>query len=170
MKSIDVNDFLTKPVNIWLKKWLLLTAGNNEKYNAMTIGWGSIGGMWAKPYLQVVVRPCRYTYEFMEKYSSFTVCSFPEKYRDALKLLGSKSGRDSDKITESGLTIKKSTIVDAPCFENADLIFECKKMYWQDMDNKNFLDSGIEKLYPQKDYHRIYYGEILNVQVSDNET
>ncbi|MGD9201902.1 MAG: flavin reductase, partial [Chitinispirillia bacterium] len=132
MKKIDFNDFLTKPVNLWLKKWLLLTAGNNENYNSMTIAWGSIGGMWQRPYVQVVVRPCRYTYEFMENYSTFTVCSFPEKYRDALKLLGSKSGRDSDKISESGLKIKKSTVVDTPCFENADLILECKKIYWQD--------------------------------------
>ena len=170
MKKIDFNDFFTKPVNLWLKKWLLLTAGNNEDFNAMTVGWGSIGGMWNKPYIQVVVRPCRYTYEFMEKYSTFTVCSFPEKYRDSLKLLGSKSGRDSDKISESGLKIKKSTVVDAPCFENADLVLECKKIYWQDMDNNNFLDNGIENLYPQKDYHRIYYGEILIIQVSEYES
>lgn len=167
MKNIDIKDFIEKPINLWLNKWLLLTAGDQENYNSMTIAWGGIGGMWNKPFIQVVVRPCRYTYGFMEKYSTFTVCSFPEKYREALKLLGTKSGRDSNKMTECGLSIQNSTVVEAPLFKEADLVLECKKIYWQDMDNNNFLDSNIEKSYPKKDYHRIYYGEILNIQVSE---
>ncbi len=163
MKKININDFVTKPTDLWLNKWLLLTAGDMDNFNAMTIAWGSIGGMWNKPYIQVVVRPCRYTFEFIEKYPHFTVCSFGEEYRSALKVLGSKSGRDGDKISEVGLTVIKSTEVNTPHYKEADLVLECKKIYWQDMDNNNFLDKKTEKLYPKKDYHRIYYGEILNV-------
>jgi hypothetical protein len=73
-------------------------------YNAMTVGWGSLGTMWGRPFVQVVVRPSRYTYEFMEQYDTFTLGAFPEEYRDAMLLLGTKSGRDGDKIGESGLT------------------------------------------------------------------
>ncbi|OGU56498.1 MAG: hypothetical protein A2V66_05955, partial [Ignavibacteria bacterium RBG_13_36_8] len=163
IKSISLNEFLINPINLWKNDWFLLTSGNFDqgKYNTMTVAWGSIGLMWNKPFVQVVVRPTRYTYEFMEKYETFTLSAFPEKYRPALNLLGTKSGRNCNKILESGLTPIKSTIVQAPSFAEAELIFECKKLYWQDFDPKNFLDSSIERNYPQKDYHRIYFGKIL---------
>jgi flavin reductase (DIM6/NTAB) family NADH-FMN oxidoreductase RutF len=127
----------------------------------MTIGWGSIGYIWRRPFIQVVVRPTRYTYQFMEKYDSFTVCAFPHKYQTALKLLGTKSGRDGDKILESGLTPVNSTVIDAPGYAEADLIMECRKIYWDDLRPSQFLDAGVDAHYPKKDYHRIYYGEIL---------
>jgi flavin reductase (DIM6/NTAB) family NADH-FMN oxidoreductase RutF len=135
----------------------------------MTIGWGSIGGIWWKPFVQVVVRPSRYTFEFMEKYSTFTVCSFPESYRDALQVLGNKSGRDGDKITETGLTVVASKVVEAPSYKEADLVLECRKMYWQDMEPAHFIDPTIEDSYPEKDYHRIYYGEILRINAEDGD-
>jgi flavin reductase (DIM6/NTAB) family NADH-FMN oxidoreductase RutF len=127
----------------------------------MTVGWGSLGTMWGKPFAQVVVRPSRYTREFMEAYDTFTLCAFPENHRKALQLLGSKSGRDGDKIAEAGLTPAASSAVAAPCFEEAELVIECRKIYWQDMDAANFVDADIRKNYPQKDYHRIYFGEIV---------
>ncbi|PKL87766.1 MAG: flavin reductase [Ignavibacteriae bacterium HGW-Ignavibacteriae-2] len=157
---------LTVRINdLWDNKWFLLTAGSftHDEYNTMTIAWGSFGIMWNKPFVQVVVRPTRFTYQFMEKYKTFTLCRFPEKYKTELKLLGSKSGRDINKIKESGLTVKQSTTVEAPCFEEADMIFECNKIYYDDFKPENFLDSGIEKNYPLKDYHRIYFGEILKI-------
>lgn len=150
-------------INVWLNRWCLLTAGDKTSFNAMTIGWGSIGAMWSKPFIQVVVRPHRYTYEFMEKYNTFTVSVLPVQYRDAMQIIGSKSGKDCDKIKESGLTVVHSEIVDAPTFKEAELVFECKKNYWQDMNPENFLDSAISEKYPAKDYHRIYFGEILAV-------
>jgi hypothetical protein len=36
-------------------------------------------------------------------------------------------------------------------------------MYWQDIDPSHFLDPVIDRNYPEKDYHRIFYGEILAV-------
>jgi flavin reductase (DIM6/NTAB) family NADH-FMN oxidoreductase RutF len=156
-------DFVARPVNIWLKKWFLLTAGNREDYNTMTVAWGSIGAMWNLPFVQVVVRPSRFTYEFINMHDTFTLCSFSEQYREAVNLLGTRSGRDSDKIKESGLTIIPSKKVDAPAFREADLILECKKIYWQDMDPEHFLDDKIHKNYPEQDYHRIFFGRILKV-------
>ena len=150
-------------INLWLNRWCLLTSGDKNNHNTMTIGWGSIGTMWSKPFIQVVVRPQRYTYEFMEKYSTFTVSVLPLQYREAMQILGSKSGRDSDKVKESGLTVVNSEIVEAPAFKEAELVFECKKNYWQDMDSSHFLDNAILDKYAAKDYHRIYFGEILAV-------
>jgi flavin reductase (DIM6/NTAB) family NADH-FMN oxidoreductase RutF len=119
--------------------------------------------MWTKPFAQVVVRPSRYTYQFMEQYDTFTLCAFPQDYRDALQLLGSRSGRDGDKIAKSGLTPIASSQVAAPGFAEAELIVECQKMYWQDMIPTHFLKPEIKKNYPDKDYHRIYFGEIVAI-------
>jgi len=164
MKKIDIDDFVSQPVDLWLNQWFVLMAGVKEHYNCMTVAWGSIGGMWEKPFVQVVVRPSRYTYEFMEKYNTFTLNSFSGRYKKALGVLGTKSGRDGNKIQEAGLTVISSKSVDAPCFKEAELIFECKKIYWQDMEASHFLSKDIHANYPGKDYHRIYFGEIISVR------
>lgn len=93
----------------------------------------------------------------------FTVCAFPEKYAEALQILGSKSGRDGDKIAEAGLTPIRSTKVVAPSYVETELVLECRKIYWDDMKNSHFLVAQIEKKYPRKDYHRIYFGMIVAV-------
>jgi flavin reductase (DIM6/NTAB) family NADH-FMN oxidoreductase RutF len=151
------------------KRWLLLTAGEFApgKFNSMTISWGSVGEIWNKPFFQVVVRPQRYTREFMESSDCFTLCVFPEASKPALSLLGSKSGRDCDKIKLSGLTPIASTQVASPGYDEAELIIECRKMYWQDIDPAHFLDSSIEANYANKDYHRAYFGEIVAVSGTD---
>ena len=167
--NIPILEFVAKPNHLFSKKWLLLTSGNYSlgQYNAMTISWGSIGEIWAKPFIQVVVRPTRHTFGFMEEYPTFTVCAFPEEYHSALALLGSKSGRDGNKIKESGLTPEPSLAVAAPGDIEAELILECRKIYWQDLEPNQFLDPEIETHYSRKDYHRIYFGEILSIRGTD---
>ena len=144
------------------KRWLLLTAGEFEpgKFNSMTISWGSVGEIWNRPFFQVFVRPTRYTMKFMESSEYFTLCVLPEALRPALSLIGSRSGRDGDKIAASGLTPIASRIASAPSYEEAELIVECKKVYWQDIDPAHFLDPEIMKNYPKRDFHRVYYGRI----------
>jgi flavin reductase (DIM6/NTAB) family NADH-FMN oxidoreductase RutF len=161
-EPIPFDELLVKAHHLWAKQGLLLTAGDfaEGRFNTMTVGWGSLGRMWGRPFAQVVVRPIRYTYQFMERYDTFTLCTFPEDYHDALQLLGTKSGRDEDKIAEAGLTPMASTQIAAPGFAEAELIIECRKIYWDDMEPDHFLDPGIEKSYPQKAYHRIYFGRI----------
>ncbi len=164
-QAIPFNDFTARPHHLWAEQWLLLTSGDFAAghFNTMTVGWGSLGVMWGKPFAQVVVRPVRYTYEFVERYDTFTLCAFSKAYRKALSLLGSRSGRDGDKIAASGLTPAASTMVAAPSFAEAELVLECRKMYWQDLDAAHFLDPEIGGNYPQKDYHRVYFGEILAI-------
>lgn len=165
MQPIPVEQLLTRPIALWAPNWLLLTSGDFAAghYNTMTVAWGSLGMMWNMPVAQVVVRPVRYTYQFMEKYDTFTLTAFPGRYRRALGLLGSKSGRDLDKISASGLTPIAASQVPAPSFAEATLLIECHKIYWQDFDPAHFLDDRIAHEYPQKDYHRMYYGEIVAV-------
>lgn len=165
MKSINPIDFTVQINELWKDKWFLLTSGNFEKnhFNTMTVAWGYFGIMWNKPMAVVVVRPGRFTFEFMEKYDTFTLSAFDKKYRKDLNLLGTKSGRDGDKIAETNLTPMASSIVEAPAFSEAELIVECKKSYWDDFKPENFTDQSIHKNYPIKDYHRMYFGEVLQV-------
>ena len=162
---IPIYDFLTRPFDLFDKRWLLLTCGDFSAgdYNCMTISWGSLGIMWNRPFAQTVVRPQRYTYQFMEKYPTFTLCAFPKKYRKALDLLGSKSGRDGNKIAEAGLTPAAASLVAAPCFAEAELVIECQKIYWADFDLAHFVDPKIDRNYPTRDYHRSYFGQILAI-------
>jgi flavin reductase (DIM6/NTAB) family NADH-FMN oxidoreductase RutF len=163
--AIPFEKLLLKPHDLWKNQWMLLTSGDfhRKEFNAMTVAWGSLGMMWDKPFVQVVVRPTRHTFGFMERFDTFTLCAFTEKQRDAMSLMGSKSGRDCDKIAESGLTPMPSLNVQAPSFDEAELVFECRKIYSDDFDPGRFLDPRTFGLYPKRDFHRIYFGEVLAV-------
>lgn len=166
MQTIAPKDFSIKIHSQWDKGRFLLSAGNfaENHFNSMTISWGWMGIIWNKPVVQVLVRPTRFTFGFIESNPDFTICAFPDQYRKALSLLGSKSGRDGDKIKESGLTPCKSTEVTAPSFIEANLVIECRKIYSDVLKPQGFLDASIESHYPIADYHKIYYGEILTLR------
>lgn len=168
MPLIDIppDELVLRPHALWGRQWLLLAAGDfaAKRYNCMTVAWGSLGTMWNRPFAQVVVRPTRYTYEFMAAYDTFTLCAFPEALRPALQLLGSRSGRDGDKIAAAGLTPVAASRVAAPAFAEAELVLECRRLYWQDLDPSHWCDPAIEDQYPQRDYHRVTFGEILAVR------
>ncbi|AFV01862.1 hypothetical protein UNSWDHB_2015 [Dehalobacter sp. UNSWDHB] len=142
------------------KDWMLITAGNMEKYNTMTASWGGFGVLWNKKVCFCFVRPSRYTYQFMEENDTFTLSFFEEDYRKALSFCGSNSGRDVDKTAATGITPAES-MSGSVYFEEARLVMECKKLYYQDLDPSHFLDSAIESNYKQNDYHRVYVGEII---------
>lgn len=163
---IPIQQFKCSSFTLWNNEWFVLTSGDysSGKYNCMTISWGSMGIMWNKPFVQVVVRPGRYTFEFMEKYPEFTISHFPASCHSALLILGSLSGREGNKIKKANLTPCPSSSVSAPSFEEADLVFECRKMFSQDFNPKGFLLPEIFDQYSQPDYHKQYFGEILSIQ------
>jgi len=111
--------------------------------------------------VMVMVRHTRYTFEFINKYATFSLSAFPDEFRKALNILGTESGRDSNKIMTAGLTPMHLDRIEAPGFSQADLTFQCKRIYWDDLDPKKFLLSTIDNHYEKKDYHRIIFGEIL---------
>lgn len=140
--------------------WMLITSGSKDSYNTMTASWGGLGIMWGKNICFCVIRPGRHTFSFIEKLDTFSLSFFDESYRGALKFCGAHSGRDFDKAAETGLTPVEGDN-GVVYFNEARLVLECKKLYYQDIDPKNFIDIGIEKNYPKKDYHRMYIGEIV---------
>ncbi|MFO7653564.1 MAG: flavin reductase [Candidatus Krumholzibacteriia bacterium] len=160
---IPVESLTTRPVHLFDKQWLLLTAGDLAagEFNSMTVSWGSLGVIWHRPFAMVVVRPNRHTYGFMERFDTFTLCAFPEAQRDALNLMGTRSGRDLDKVAATGLTPEAATAVPAPVYREAELAIECRKIYLDDLDPARFLDPKIMDEYPGRDFHRMYFGEIL---------
>jgi flavin reductase (DIM6/NTAB) family NADH-FMN oxidoreductase RutF len=170
-EEIKAGELRINAINQWDKNWFLLTSGNftERNFNSMTISWGSIGVMWGKPFVQVVVRPSRLTFSFIEKYPDFTVCSFSSEYKNVLNLLGSKSGRDMDKINHSGLMPIQSTKVASPAFAEASLILECRIMYKARITPDQFLDATISSSYPSKDFHTSYFGEILYIEGTRNQ-
>jgi flavin reductase (DIM6/NTAB) family NADH-FMN oxidoreductase RutF len=165
LQKISIRSFISKSFDLWDKTWLLLTSGNfsTGEFNSMTVAWGGFGIMWNKPMAMVVVRPTRHTFTLINSFDTFSLCVFPEKHRSALNLLGTKSGRDGDKIKESGLTPIASSVIAAPVFKEAELMIECRKIYWDDLDPQHFLDLSIEKNYVKKDYHRMVIGEVIKI-------
>jgi len=143
--------------------WALVSAGTEQEFNTMTIGWGTIGCMWHKPVVTVFIRPQRYTKEYLDSHDTFTVSFFPKEYRKALEILGAISGRDGDKITKSALT--PFFIDGTVTFEEAHTVILCRKLYGgQQLDASKFTDPGLDtKYYPDKDYSFIYFGEIIKV-------
>ena len=165
-QEINVREFSMKPFKMIGDQWMLVTAGDQIKYNTMTASWGGVGVMWAEPSATCYIRPQRYTKEFVDKEELFSVSFLKDGHRDALKLCGSVSGRDHDKIKEAGLT---PVFIDGvPAFEEADTILICRKMYRTSMNPADFIDKDADsKFYPEKDYHDMYIAEIVKAVVAE---
>jgi flavin reductase (DIM6/NTAB) family NADH-FMN oxidoreductase RutF len=143
--------------------WMLITAGPPSAYNTMTASWGGFGVLWGKPVCWCVIRPQRYTAEFMERADAFTLSFFDERHRSALQLCGSKSGREVDKAAATGLTPVGGSVARTTYFAEARLVLTCRKIYYQDIDPAHFVDSSLDEFYPNRDYHRMYLGEVVEV-------
>ena len=145
--------------------WMLITAGTLEKFNMMTASWGGLGVLWDKPVSFIFVRPSRYTFELLQKHPVYTLTFFDESYRRVLEYCGSQTGRLVNKLERAGLTpaeAKNGSVY----FEEARLILECRKLYYQDVDPNAFLAETLHTVYPQQDYHRMFIGEIERVLVA----
>ena len=145
-------------------EWMLITAEKDNIVNTMTASWGGFGIMWNKKVANIVIRRHRYTKEFVDGSSTFSLCFFDKEYKKTLAYLGSVSGRDEDKISKSNLTINH--IDDIPYFEEANMVIVCKKLYAQEMKPECFIIKELDyENYPNKDYHTLYISEIEKIYV-----
>ena len=133
-------DFESRPFEKFNRQWAIVTAGNKDSFNGMTISWGSMGTVWGKSVITVYVRPDRYTFEFMKKNDRFTVSFFPEEKRKALDVMGSLSGRDTDKVREAGLHAEE--IDGTMTYEEAGEIFVCRKIYMEQLNYDEVPEEG----------------------------
>lgn len=143
-------------------EWMLITAQKDNIVNTMTASWGGFGILWNKRVSNVVIRPQRYTKEFIDGSSTFSLCFFDKEYKKTLAYLGSVSGKDENKIEKSNLTINH--IKDTPYFEEASMVIICKKLYAQELKPECFIEKEVDSnTYPDKDYHTMYISEILKI-------
>jgi flavin reductase (DIM6/NTAB) family NADH-FMN oxidoreductase RutF len=164
---IDLNPYhLDENVfNLLDNKWMLITAGTPDHFNMMTASWGGLGVLWNKSIVTIYVRPQRFTYKFVEENPTFSISFFEKEYKAALNFCGSKSGRDFDKVKETGLTpviTPRGNI----SYKEAYLTIDCTKIYADDLKLSSFIDKSlIEKVYPTKDFHRFFIGEITGCYI-----
>lgn len=161
MKEINSREIKENALSLIADDWALLSAGDKNAWNTMTISWGGIGELWGRDVAFVFIRPQRHTKSFVDNNEYFTLSFFDEEYKNALKICGSKSGRDIDKAKETGLVPVFEN--ETTFFEQAKLVIICKKIARQDMDPKGFLDESIIKNYKENDFHTSYVGEIIKV-------
>ncbi len=162
-QEINIRDLNQNAIKMIADRWLLIAAGTKDGYNMMTGSWGALGEMWGKDIATVVIRPTRHTYGFMEENDYFTVSVFPQEINKAVHgICGSKSGREIDKTAETGLT---PLFDQGVYFEQAEIVLICKKIYVSDVQPENFIDRSLDEKWYNKDYHRMYVGEIVKTLV-----
>ena len=150
------------------KDWMLITAADKTTglVNTMTASWGCAGILWNKPVGICFVRPQRYTFEFTEASDTLTLSFFTEDYRKALQYCGTHSGRDVDKFAETGLSLSH-TPDGTPYIAEARLVLVCRKLYADDLREGAFIDPALLSNYKEKDYHRFYICEIMDVLIKE---
>ena len=154
------------------KDWMLITANGFDEQgekavNTMTASWGGMGYLWNRPVAFCFVRPQRYTYRFTEQAERFSLCFFGEKYREALRLCGTKSGRSLDKFKAAGLTPEEHEGV--PVIGEARLTLICRKLYADTLEKEAFCVPELLQNYTAGDYHRMYIVEIEQILESEED-
>ena len=142
-----------------IEKGAFLTVKSGERLNTMTIGWAAIGICWRKPVFMVAVRDSRHTFTIIEEAADFTVSIPSVDMQKEILYCGTKSGRDVDKFKECDLMAADGKTVTSPIIDAAGLHFECRIVYKSAMDPAE-MTPDFEPLYPEKDYHTLYFGEI----------
>ncbi len=163
-KEVNVKEIEGNAVKMIADEWMLITAGNQNKYNMMTASWGFIGEMWSKDSVVIAVRPQRYTMDFLKQEDYFTLSFYGDK-RDIHAVCGSKSGRDVDKTALTGLTpvFSDGTVF----FNEARLVLVCKKRYCNRLSPEAFTNGDCKELYPADDRHFMLIGEIVKTYVKE---
>ena len=163
-KEIKAQDIKGNLIDKIANEWMLISAGNKNGYNMMTASWGFVGEMWGKDSVIAMIRPQRYTMQFVDKNDYFAF-SFYGDNKDIHKVCGSKSGRDCNKTEETGLTpvLADNTVY----FEEANLVIICKKQYADSLKAENFTVSEPLKWYENKDYHNMIFGSIEKVLIKE---
>ena len=155
------------PFEMLGKRWALVTAGDENGINTMTVSWGMLGVMWGQDVVQVVIRPQRYTKEFVDRTGRFTLSFYGPDAKPTLGYFGKVSGRDEDKIAKAGW--KPRLFGKAPAFEGAELVFSCRILHSQRLNPEGFAPDANcdERWYPEKDYHEMYIATIEQVFVKE---
>lgn len=164
LEKISLDDLeIGNPFKLIGTDWMLVTAGNKNAFNTMTASWGGLGVLWNKKVSFCFIRPQRFTFEFIEKNDYYSLSFYDSVYKDSLRICGTTSGREVNKVEKAGLNpcFKENV----PYFEEAKLVFICKKIYTQFIEPKYMIEPKLDLNYKEKDYHKMYVGEIIECMV-----
>lgn len=163
-REVNIREIGESAVKLIADEWMLVAAGDEKKHNMMTASWGFVGEMWGKDAAVTVIRPNRYTREFVDAHDCFSL-SFYGQDKKLHGITGSQSGRNIDKTAATGLTpvFDRGTVY----FEQARLVLICRKLYVSQIDPAKFTDRENLKWYENNDYHYAYVGEIMHTLVKE---
>jgi flavin reductase (DIM6/NTAB) family NADH-FMN oxidoreductase RutF len=160
MKNVDYMNVAEDSVNK-IKEGAFLTVKSGNALNTMTIGWATFGVVWRKPIMMVAVRSSRHTFGIIEAAADFTVTVPAGDMHNETAFCGSKSGQDVDKFKVCKLETADSRRVASPIIKIPGRHYECKIIFKSAMDPAHLDKESDSSLYPKKDYHTLYFGEIL---------
>jgi flavin reductase (DIM6/NTAB) family NADH-FMN oxidoreductase RutF len=142
------------------KRGALLCVGDAEHSNVMTISWGFTGVIWNQPMFVALVRPTRYSHEFLKTVKTFSVNFLSSRFSEQIAFCGTRTGRHVDKWQHCGFTRRSGQMIATPTIDEADLILECRIQHEQNLDPDGFMAKEIKSHYPINDYHTMYFGRI----------
>lgn len=151
-----------------IEKGAFLTVAAGEKINIMTIGWASLGFIWGRPMMTILVRKSRYTWTLMEQAKDFTVSVPIVDAQKALEICGTQSGRKIDKREKCGIEFFPAEKVTSPIIDLPGIHYECKIVYKTPLDPSQLIEA-YKHLYPEKDFHTFYFGEIVYSYIVDEK-
>ncbi len=163
-KEISAKEIKGNLIEKTADEWMLISAGSKEDYNMMTASWGFMGEMWGVDMAIAMIRPQRYTMEFVNN-NDYYALSFYGDNKDIHKVCGSKSGRDVNKTELANLTpvFADNTVY----FSEANLVIICKKQYSQQLSEDCFTESQPLEHYKDKDFHNMIFGKIEKVLIKE---
>lgn len=162
-QPIPVDTLEFNPFETIGKDWALVSAGSKQKANTMTISWGGVGVLWGKNVAFIFVRDSRYTKELIDAGDFFSISFMSSEYKEALNYCGSHSGRDVDKIAETGLTWNYKHSI--PFIDEGKCILLCQKLSATRLTEDSFLSPELAKWYTDKNMHTMYVGEIIDLMI-----
>lgn len=164
--EIKPEQFEYSPFKLIGKDWMLVTAEKDGKVNTMTASWGGFGVMWGRNVAYIVIRPQRYTKEFVDNTDSLSLTFFDTNFKETLSYIGTTSGRDEEKIEKSSLTVIHTDNI--PYFEEANMAILCNKLYAQEYKPDCFVNQELnERWYPNLDHHTLYIAEITKILIKE---
>lgn len=163
-KNVNAENIPGNIIKMLSQDWMLITAGNDTEFNMMTASWGGLGYLFSKPAAFCFINPTRHTYPLMEKYEYYTLTFYTEAYREVLQYCGSNSGRDKDKVKETGLT-PITMPSGSKAFSEAWMIIECRKLISQPLSQEAISNEEVRKDWIGKQINKMFIGEIINVWI-----
>lgn len=151
------------------KDYFLITAGREDSYNSMVGSGGGFGVLFRKPCTWCVIREDRYTLELLLKQQTYTISYFPQEHREKMLFLGSKTGKNTNKMAETQLTGVQTPFGNIT-FKEAGLIIECKLTQITMPEAEDFYEKEAKEYFAKaysedKVFRKYVFGEITGVWI-----